>query len=139
MRLLLDTSALYKRYAAESGTDEVAALSDAAREICVAAHCLTEVASALNRQRHDGLVDMDAYARIMADVHRDFEDFSLVQLDPRVQALAISAMERARLRAMDALHIGSAQHAAVDLFVTADRRQAAAAEAAGLKTRLITA
>jgi predicted nucleic acid-binding protein len=139
MRFLFDTSALYKRYAAEPGTEEVAALGEQAREICVAAHCLTEVASALNRQRLDGLVPSDAYARIMADLHRDFEDFVPVPLDAQVQALSIAAMERARLHAMDALHIGSAQHVAVDLFVTADRRQAAAAEAAGLKTRLITA
>lgn len=139
MRLLFDSSALYKRYAVEVGTEQVAALGEVAQEICVASHCLTEIASALNRQRHDGLVSAEAYAGIMADVHRDFEDFALVPLDARVQALSISAMERARLRAMDALHIGSAQHAEVDLFITADRRQAAAAEAAGLKTQLITA
>jgi predicted nucleic acid-binding protein len=138
MRLLFDTSALYKRYAAEPGTDEVQALGEAAHEVCVAAHCLAEIASALNRQRHEGLVPADDYARIMAEVHLDFGDFTRVALDGPVQALSIAAMECLRLRAMDALHIGSAQHAAVDLFVTADRRQAAAAEAAGLKTRLIT-
>jgi predicted nucleic acid-binding protein len=137
MRVLFDTSALYKRYAVEAGTDEVQALSEAAHEVCVAAHCLTEIASVLNRQRHDGLVPGDGYVRILSEVHRDFQDFTQVALDANVQALSIAAMERIRLRAMDALHIGSAQHAAVDLFVTADRRQAAAAEAAGLKTQLI--
>lgn len=135
--MLFDTSALYKRYAAEAGTDEVQALSESAHEVCVAAHCLTEIASVLNRQRHDGLVPGDGYVRILSEVHRDFQDFTHVALDANVQALSIAAMERIRLRAMDALHIGSAQHAAVDLFVTADRRQAAAAEAAGLKTQLI--
>lgn len=48
-------------------------------------------------------------------------------------------MQRARLRGMDALHIGSAQAAAVELFVTADRRQADAARSAGLLTELIEA
>ncbi len=48
-------------------------------------------------------------------------------------------MERTRLRAMDALHIATAQLAGVDLFVTADRRQAAAAQTAGLKTQLVEA
>ena len=38
---------------------------------------------------------------------------------------------------MDALHIGIAQAARVDLFVTADKRQAIAAQAMGLKTELI--
>jgi predicted nucleic acid-binding protein len=137
MRMLFDTSALYKRYAAEAGTDEVQALGESAHEVCVAAHCLTEIASVLNRQRHDGLVPGDGYVRILSEVHRDFQDFTQVALDANVQSLSIAAMERIPLRAMDALHIGSAQHAAVDLFVTADRRQAAAAEAAGLKTQLI--
>jgi predicted nucleic acid-binding protein len=40
---------------------------------------------------------------------------------------------------MDALHIGSAQAARVNLFVTADRRQATAAEAVGLRTQCIEA
>lgn len=136
--MLFDTSALYKRYAQEAGTEEVQALSEAAHEVCVAGHCLTEIASALNRQRQDGLVPAEAYARIMTEVYRDFEDFARVDLDAQVQALSIAAMERIRLHAMDALHIGAAQHAAVDLFVTADRRQAVAAEAAGLKTRLVS-
>jgi predicted nucleic acid-binding protein len=40
---------------------------------------------------------------------------------------------------MDALHIGAARAARVDLFVTADRRQAQAAQALGLTTELIEA
>jgi predicted nucleic acid-binding protein len=72
-------------------------------------------------------------------VHADFASFSLLPLDARVEGLAISAMERSRLRAMDALHIASALAAKVDLFVTADRRQAAAAQTLGLKTELIEA
>ena len=56
---------------------------------------------------------------------------------PTVEMLAIAAMESARLHAMDALHIATAQHAQVDLFVTADRRQASVARAVGLTTELI--
>jgi len=48
-------------------------------------------------------------------------------------------MEISRLRAMDALHIGTAQATRVDLFVTADKRQALAAQAVGLRTELIEA
>ena len=56
-----------------------------------------------------------------------------------MERYAIAAMRMATLRGMDALHIGSAQAANVDLFVTADRRQAQAAQAVGLKTELIEA
>ncbi len=139
MRVLMDTSALYKRYNLEVGRDQVLAIGDRASELVVAGHCKAEIASALNRQCHDGLVNAQEYARIMEIVQGDFKDFTHFALDGRVEAHAISAMETSRLRAMDALHIGTAKAARVDLFVTADRRQARAAEAAGLKIELIEA
>ena len=139
MRIFFDTSALYKRYAEEAGRDQVVQLGQDAHEVLVAAHCLTEVASALNRLKHDGFVPRSEYARIMAAIYDDFADFTIVDLDRRVEALSIAAMEAVRLRAVDALHVGTAQSARADLFVTADRRQAAAAQAVGLKTCLIEA
>ncbi|MFC5521894.1 type II toxin-antitoxin system VapC family toxin [Polaromonas jejuensis] len=137
MRVLFDSSALYKRYNAEAGREQVLAAGARASEVVVAAHCKSEIASALSRQRHEGLVGAQDYARIMQIVQRDFADFTAVPLDGRVEAHSLAAMEASRLPAMDALHIGAAQAARVDLFVTADRRQALAAQAAGLKTELI--
>ena len=135
----MDTSALYKRYNRETGREQLLAVSERASELVIAGHCKAEIASALNRQRHDGLATADDYARIMAAVEMDFKDFNLFAIDGRVEAYAIAAMEVNRLRAMDALHIGTAKAAYVDLFVTADKRQAAAANAVGLKTELIEA
>ena len=139
MRVLVDTSALYKRYNREAGRDQLMAVSERADELVIAGHCKAEIASALNRQRHDGLLNAEDYARIMAVVKADFDDFTLFALDGRVEAYAVAAMEASRLRAMDALHIGTAKAAYVDLFVTADKRQALAAQAVGLTTELIEA
>lgn len=139
MRVLVDTSALYKRYNLEAGRDQLVAVSERADELVIAGHCKAEIASALNRQRHDGLLNANDYARIMAVVTADFNDFTVFALDHRVEAYAMSAMELSRLRAMDALHIGTAKAAYVDLFVTADKRQALAAQAVGLATELIEA
>ena len=139
MRVLVDTSALYKRYNREAGRDQLMAVSERADELVIAGHCKAEIASALNRQRHDGLLNAEDYARIMAVVKADFDDFTLFALDVRVEAYAVAAMEVSRLRAMDALHIGTAKAAYVDLFVTADKRQALAAQAVGLTTELIEA
>ena len=139
MRVLVDTSALYKRYNREAGRDQLMAVSERADELVIAGHCKAEIASALNRQRHDGLLNARDYARIMAVVKADFDDFTLFALDGRVEAYAVAAMEISRLRAMDALHIGTAKAAYVDLFVTADKRQALAAQAVGLTTDLIEA
>ena len=137
MRVLMDTSALFKRYNREPGREQMLAVSERASELVIAGHCKSEIASALNRQRHDGFATEDDYTRIMAVVKADFEGFTLFALDNRVEAYSIAAMEVSRLRAMDALHIGTAKAAYVDLFVTADKRQAAAAHAVGLKTELI--
>ena len=139
MRVLMDTSALYKRYNREAGREQLLAVSERASELVISGHCKAEIASALNRQRHDGLASEEDYSRIMAVVTTDFDGFILIALDSRVEAYAIAAMEVSRLRAMDALHIGTAKAAYVDLFVTADKRQAAAARAVGLKTELIEA
>jgi predicted nucleic acid-binding protein len=139
MRVLMDSSALYKRYNVESGRDQLVAISERASELVIASHCKAEIASALNRQRQDGFASAEDYARIMAVVKLDFESFTLFALDSRIEAYAIAAMEASRIRAMDALHIGTAKAAYVDLFVTADKRQAAAAQAVGLNTELIEA
>ena len=137
MRVLVDTSALYKRYNREAGRDQLMAVSARADELVIAGHCKAEIASALNRQRHEGLLNAADYARIMAVVKADFDDFTLFALDGRVEAYTLAAMEISRLRAMDALHIGTAKAAYVDLFVTADKRQALAAQAVGLIVELI--
>jgi hypothetical protein len=49
-RLMFDASALTKRYASETGRNRVLALFASASELLVAAHCKTEVASALLRR-----------------------------------------------------------------------------------------
>lgn len=139
MRVLFDTSALYKRYNAEAGRERVMEIGQAASEVVVAAHCKAEIASAFNRQRHDGQISAADYARIMAVVQREFADFTCIPLDESVEKRAIAAMELARLRAMDALHLGAAQAARVDLFITADKHQAEAARDAGLPTELVPA
>lgn len=139
MRLLMDTSAIAKRYKNESGSDAVQRLLLDADAVVLAAHCKVEIASSLNREMHDQSIDLLQYGRIMGEVAQDFADFDVRPITPEIEALAIGAMERHRLRAMDALHISTAQVARVDLFVTADRKQAQAAQALGLKTELIEA
>ena len=139
MKLLFDSSAIAKRYKRESGHDAVERLLMSADTVVLAAHCKVEIASCLSREVHDHSIDMDQYAYAMGEVAQDFVDFEVRPISPEIEALALAVMAHNRLRAMDALHIGTAQVARVDLFVTADRKQAMAAQAAGLKTELIEA
>jgi predicted nucleic acid-binding protein len=136
-RLMFDASALTKRYASEAGRGRVLALFEAASELLVAGHCKTEVASALLRRRREGSLPASEFDRVWAAAQRDVADMTLVPLDARVERFAFAAMEQGPLRGMDALHVGSALAARVDLFVTADRRQAQVARSMGLATELI--
>lgn len=136
-RLMFDASALTKRYASEAGRDRVLMLFEAASELLVAAHCKTEVASALLRRRRDGSLPAPEFDRAWAAAQRDVADMTLVPLDAHVERFAFAAMEQGPLHGMDALHVGSALASRVDLFVTADRRQAQVARGMGLATELI--
>ena len=136
-RLMFDASALTKRYASETGRLRVLALFASASELLVAAHCKTEVASALLRRRREGSLPAAEFDRAWTAAHSDVADMTLVPLDARVERFAFAAMEHGPLRGMDALHVGSAIAAQVDLFVTADKRQAQVARAMGVATELI--
>ena len=137
MNVLFDASALFKRYSGEAGVSRVLQLQALASAVTAAAHCKTEVASALTRQWREGAFSDGEYERVLADIHADFDELAVMPMSNQTERYAIAAMRLATLRGMDALHIGTAQAASVDLFVTADRRQAAAAKAVGLKTELI--
>ena len=136
-RLMFDASALTKRYASETGRNRVLALFASASELLVAAHCKTEVASALLRRRREGSLPAAEFDRAWTAAQSDVADMTLVPLDARVERFAFAAMEHGPLRGMDALHVGSAIAAQVDLFVTADKRQAQVARAMGVATELI--
>ena len=58
---------------------------------------------------------------------------------PGVVASAVSLPEAHPLRAMDALHLACALAVEPDLFVSANRRQLAAARGAGLKLADVSA
>jgi len=137
MNVLFDASALFKRYSGEAGVNRVLQLQALASSVTAAVHCKTEVASALTRQWREGAFSDGEYERVLSDIHADFDELTVMPLTNLTERFAIAAMRLATLRGMDALHIGTAQAASVDLFVTADRRQAAAAHAVGLKTELI--
>ena len=134
---MFDASALTKRYASEAGRNRVLALFASASELLVAAHCKTEIASALLRRRREGSLPAAEFDRAWGAAQSDVADMTLVPLDARVERFAFAAMEQGPLRGMDALHVGSAMAARVDLFVTADKRQAQVARAMGVATELI--
>ena len=139
MRVAFDSSALFKRYAGELGAAQGAAWHERATSIVLAAHCYTAIMGALTRQWREGAFDDAEFRRVRERIREDFDAYRVEPIDRAIEELSVAAMALFPLRGMDALHIGSAQAARVNVFVTADRRQAHAAQSAGLKTELIEA
>ncbi|MFN8848155.1 MAG: type II toxin-antitoxin system VapC family toxin [Inhella sp.] len=139
MRVLFDSSALFKRYVDESGRDAVLAAMDQTETLLAAPHCRVELHGALARLGREGRLDVEALRLTRDEIDLSFEQVEVLPLTPGVERAAIQALATGPVGAMDALHIGAAVIGRADLFITADRRQAEAAAASGLKTQLIEA
>ena len=137
MKILFDTSALLKRYLPESGREAVLALVAQAMPLVAAPHCKVELYSALNRLRRETQASNSSYRDTCAEVERNFDEMQIVPMSASVERSAIRALEASAMRGMDALHVGAALSAGVDLFVTADVRQFNGAQALGLNATLL--
>lgn len=131
-RVMLDASALLKRYATEAGHARLLDVFAQADSLLVAAHCQSEVAAALLRRQRDGGLSESEFERVWAAVRRDIADMVRIALDDHVERYAFAAMEHGPMRVTDALAVGSALAANVDLFLTANRRLAQVAQGMGL-------
>ena len=132
MRIVFDTSALAKRYLVERGTARVVELCGQADEIVVSVLCVPEMFSGLNRLRRDGSLSAEQYRRLKREFAADLVQAAVVAITPSVLTKAIAALEASALRALDAVHVATAQDSSCDLFVSADLRQCGAAKALGL-------
>jgi len=139
----LETSALVKRYAVETGTAWVRALCDQPDHvIAVALFGLAEVAAAANGKRRGGAMDQVATDAILADLKADAaSQYSLLDVDQLVVDEAIELTGRHRLRGYDAIHLACAlrlnralvgHHVAPLTLVSADDDLLRAARAEGL-------
>lgn len=133
MRVFFDTSAFVKRYIREEGSDLVLAWCDRATELCLSGIALPEIISTLCRSRRENSLNALQYRHLKALLMADIVDAAICDLTPEVMRHSIRCLEHSALRGMDAIHIGSAVALQVEVFVTADARQRAAASQAGLQ------
>lgn len=134
MRILLDSSALAKRYVFEPGTEQVLRRCREADEIVLSVLCVPELVSAFNRLRREGALSASRYRRLKRDLAADLEQATIVDLTPSVVHRTVACLEHEPLRALDAIQVASALESLCDLFISADRRQCAAAARLKLRT-----
>lgn len=123
MKVFFDTSALAKRYVRESGTEQVEEVFDKSTGTLVSVICLPEIFSTLNRLKRHKQLSPALYRQLKNNILNEFKQFTVCVLSERVQVLSIQLLERFDLKAMDALHLASAQEVKADLFVSSDARQ----------------
>jgi predicted nucleic acid-binding protein len=137
VKTFFDSSAFAKRYVEEPGSDEVEAACLAATDLGLCVICVPEILSAFNRRlRERGLRQSD-YKLIKERLLADVADATIVDLTPAVIKEAVVMLETSILRAADALHIAAAVAWDAEWFISADRRQLAAARKAGLRTKAV--
>jgi predicted nucleic acid-binding protein len=137
-----DTSALIKRYVDEPGRRDVL-------QLLRRRHCVTtaiapvEIRSALRRRASDGSLDRDRVPEILKRFEADRDFWTLIEVSRGVLTGAEALVGTHPLRALDAIHLASAQLFADRvagselIFVSADERQTTAAAAAGMTARFI--
>lgn len=138
MNACIDTSALAKCYIREPRSLDVLDWADARAKISTSPLTLVEFRCVLARRRRAGQIDIRLERSALAEFERDVRAGTW-----RVYADAAGLFEQARhlidllpevpLRALDALHLAYARHYGAATFATADRQQAAAAQALGLE------
>lgn len=138
----LDTSALIKRYVEEAGRREV--LTILRRHDCVVSAVLPiEIRSALRRRAAEGTLAERDLSAISKRLTIDRAFWTVIEVSREALGVAELLAATHPLRALDAIHLGSAQLFAARvprlsfLFVSADLRQTATATAIGLRTQAI--
>jgi hypothetical protein len=137
-----DASALVKRYVDEAGRREVLRLLRR-YEVVTSAIVPIEIRSAMRRRVAEGTLDERRVPEILKRVATERGFWALIDVSRDVLAAAETLVATHPLRALDALHVASAQLfagriAMPDLvFVSADARQTAAAAAVGITTKHI--
>lgn len=137
MKVFLDSSAIAKRYIAESGTERVAEICLKAKEIAVCIVCITEVLSACNRLLREKKISNEQYKWIKNEFLLDMGEFAAIDLTNDVILRSIQCLEKGALRSLDAFHIASALEYKPGLFVTGDVHQKNIAAKMGLKVEFI--
>lgn len=130
----LDTSALLKRFVAETGSVVVQGLVSRHRPVATARIAYAEVHAALARRRRAGHLSEREYASTCRQFEHDWGAYVRVDLDDDVLVLARDLVRRHPLRGFDAIHLASAIALRIMLaedfaFAAADTRLLEAARA----------
>ncbi len=137
MKVLVDSSALAKRYVLEEGSEILDRILQSASQLALCIMLVPEIISGLNRRMREQILLTSDYRKVKKQLLEDVRDATVLQATPAVISSSVKLLENNVLRAMDALHVACALEWQAELFVTSDRRQLMAAKNSGLRTEYI--
>lgn len=108
MTVYLDTSALIKLYFEEEGSDEVRARLQHTSVVATSRLAYAETCAAVGRKIREGLLDLEAQGRALADFEKDWKSYFVMEVSEPVCRLAGELVAVHPLRASDAVHLASA-------------------------------
>lgn len=106
--IYLDTSALVKKYAIESGTNEVRALLEKEDTIITSKLTYAEVCASFARKLREGNMGKASYSKAWESFLNDWEVFTLVEVREEIFPLIHKLTQTHPLRGADAVHLSSA-------------------------------
>jgi predicted nucleic acid-binding protein len=121
----------------EPGSQAVDSLCLTATELALSVICIPEIISALNRRVREGSLTPLNYEQAKLRLSEDVEDAIIINLTSPVVSACTTILEASPVRAVDVLHVACAVVWEAELFVSADKRQIAAAKKAGLRTKMV--
>jgi predicted nucleic acid-binding protein len=130
----LDTSALVKRFVEEAGSDRVDALVAGGEPVATARVAYAEAHAAFARRWRERSIGERDFLRLRRDFDRDWRGWLRLDVTEEILRRVRDLVRRHPLRGYDAVHLAAAlelagETAAPVVFVTADERLRAAAEA----------
>lgn len=139
MILYLDTSALVKLYAVETGRDTVLKARDAAELVVSSTITYVEARSAFAQKRRLGTMSDPEWAEAKRALEDDWERLYRVEVTEPLIRRAAGMAEELSLRAYDALHLAAAETVGVLLqepvrFACFDQALSRAAGSQGFET-----
>jgi predicted nucleic acid-binding protein len=142
----MDSSALVKRYAVETGTawvNDLCALTNA-HTILIANVTIVEVVAPLSSKRRSQEITSEVYSQVMQDFIRDAAgQYNVLGVNQGIVTLGVELTSRQKLRGYDAVQLAVAltlhrtflnQQLSPLIFVAADRDLLTAANNEGLRT-----
>lgn len=139
MIYFLDSSALVKRYIAETGSDTVMSLIEGEQRLAVSWLALPETISAITRRAKNSDLNAEDLQRVQTQFALDWQRFLVLEVSGEPVGEAESLIARRALRGADSIHLSTAlwlrRRAHVPVILVASGNELlVAADAEGLQT-----